>query len=165
MSGACSLTCSGIDQEKSVKRTPGFCRYCNSLRDKVQRCDSAQVDPESSMQEKSIPIIWFQIQNAFSHINNVLAQHCAKTGPEIRSSIIDLNTFFCSYSIMILALTGVAQWIECWPENRKIAGSIPSQGTCLPADNIPSWGCARDTDRCFSPFVFPSLPLSRKISK
>ena len=29
------------------------------------------------------------------------------------------------------ALAGVAQWIECQPVNQKVAGSIPSQGTCL----------------------------------
>ena len=29
------------------------------------------------------------------------------------------------------ALAGVAQWIECWPVNQRVAGSIPSQGTFL----------------------------------
>ena len=28
-------------------------------------------------------------------------------------------------------LAGVAQWTECWPTNQRVAGSIPSQGTCL----------------------------------
>ena len=28
-------------------------------------------------------------------------------------------------------LAGVAQWIEHWPVNRKVASSIPSQDTCL----------------------------------
>ena len=31
----------------------------------------------------------------------------------------------------ILALTGVAQWIERQPANQRVASSIPSQGTCL----------------------------------
>ena len=26
-------------------------------------------------------------------------------------------------------LAGVAQWVERWPANQKVAGSIPSQGT------------------------------------
>ena len=30
-----------------------------------------------------------------------------------------------------LPLAGVAQWIEHWPANQRVAGSIPSQGTCL----------------------------------
>ena len=30
-----------------------------------------------------------------------------------------------------LTLAGVSQWIESWPVNQKVAGSIPSQGTCL----------------------------------
>ena len=29
------------------------------------------------------------------------------------------------------ALAEVAQWIESWPMNRKVASSVPSQGTCL----------------------------------
>ena len=29
------------------------------------------------------------------------------------------------------ALAGVAQWTECWPENQRVLGSIPSQGACL----------------------------------
>ena len=31
----------------------------------------------------------------------------------------------------ILALAGVAQWIECQPVNQRVASSIPSQGKCL----------------------------------
>ena len=30
-----------------------------------------------------------------------------------------------------MALAGVAQWTEHWPANQRVAGSIPSQGTCL----------------------------------
>ena len=29
------------------------------------------------------------------------------------------------------ALAGVAQQIEYWPANQRVASSIPSQGTCL----------------------------------
>ena len=32
---------------------------------------------------------------------------------------------------LILALAGVAQWIECWPVNQKVVDLIPSQGTSL----------------------------------
>ena len=31
----------------------------------------------------------------------------------------------------ITALAGVAQWIECWPTNQRVAGSILGQGACL----------------------------------
>ena len=31
----------------------------------------------------------------------------------------------------IIALAGVAQWIECWHANPEVDSSIPSQGTCL----------------------------------
>ena len=30
---------------------------------------------------------------------------------------------------MSLAMAGVAQWIECWPENQRVAGSILNQST------------------------------------
>ena len=35
------------------------------------------------------------------------------------------------FNIRKSALVGVAQWIECWPANQRVAGSIPRQGTCL----------------------------------
>ena len=41
------------------------------------------------------------------------------------------------------ALAGVAQGTECWPVNQKVAGSIPSQGTCLGCSLDPGWECAR----------------------
>ena len=28
-------------------------------------------------------------------------------------------------------LVGLAQWIDYWPANQRVTGSIPSQGTCL----------------------------------
>ena len=33
--------------------------------------------------------------------------------------------------ILVFAPAGVAQWIELWPENQRVAGSIPSWDTCL----------------------------------
>ena len=33
--------------------------------------------------------------------------------------------------LQIIALAGVAQWIECRPANQRVAGSIPSQGPRL----------------------------------
>ena len=35
----------------------------------------------------------------------------------------------------VTALAGVAQWIEHRPANQRVAGLIPSQGTCL--DFVP----------------------------
>ena len=31
----------------------------------------------------------------------------------------------------VLSLAGVAQWIEHWPVNQGVAGSVPSWGACL----------------------------------
>ena len=51
-------------------------------------------------------------------------------------------------------LAGVAQWIEHWLVNQTVAGSIPSQGTCLGWGPGPQWGeCERQ------PHVDISLPL------
>ena len=38
---------------------------------------------------------------------------------------------FQSFKESLRALVGVAQWIERQPANQRVAGSIPSQGTCL----------------------------------
>ena len=39
-----------------------------------------------------------------------------------------------------LALAGVPQWIEHCPANQRVAGSIPSQGTCLGCIHGPQYG-------------------------
>ena len=65
-----------------------------------------------------------------------------------------------------LALTGVAQWIEHQPPNRKVKDSIPNQGTCL--DCGPSaqlWVCERQPHIDVSLPLSTSLLLSLKINK
>ena len=52
------------------------------------------------------------------------------------------------------ALAGVAQWIECGPANQRVAGSIPSQGTCL--GRGPG---AQEGAREKQPHIDVSLPL------
>ena len=55
---------------------------------------------------------------------------------------------------MRLGLASVALWVECWPENQRVAGLIPSQGTCLGCGPGPWWGvCERQ------PHIAISLPL------
>ena len=66
-----------------------------------------------------------------------------------------------------LALADVVQWIECWPKNRRVTSSIPSQGTCLGCRQVPGWGHVRGNllmyinhnDVSLPPFLppFPSL--------
>ena len=34
----------------------------------------------------------------------------------------------CQKKFQNTALAGVAQWIECWPENQRVSGSISSLG-------------------------------------
>ena len=52
------------------------------------------------------------------------------------------------------ALVGAAQWIECWPMNQRVAGSILNQGTCLGCGPGP---LLRALER--QPHLYVSLPL------
>ena len=62
-------------------------------------------------------------------------------------------------------LAGVAQWIEHWPANQKVAGSIPSQGTCLGCGPGPQWG-TYERQQHIDVSLSPSLPpLSLKVNK
>ena len=46
----------------------------------------------------------------------------------------------------LMALAGVAQWVECGPTNQRIAGLVPSQGTCLVCGPGPQMRvCKRQT--------------------
>ena len=51
-------------------------------------------------------------------------------------------------------LAGVAQWIECRPANQRVAGLIPSQGTCLGCGPGPQLGVHER-----QPHIDVSLPL------
>ena len=67
---------------------------------------------------------------------------------------------------MLETLAGVAQWTECWTAKQRVAGSIPSQGTCLGYRPGPQQGGVLEATKhcCFSPSLSPSLPLSLKIT-
>ena len=55
---------------------------------------------------------------------------------------------------LCLALAGIAQWIERGPANQGVAGSIPSQGTCLGCRPGSQWGMHGR-----QPHIDGSLPL------
>ena len=66
--------------------------------------------------------------------------------------------------IVQMALAGVAQWIECQSGNRRVAGLIPSQGTCLGCGPGPQLGaCKKQLISLTSMFLSLSLlsPLSK----
>ena len=50
---------------------------------------------------------------------------------EICGSVEELQLKDLCQKFQRRAPAGVAQWIECRPVNQRVAGSIPSQGTCL----------------------------------
>ena len=66
-----------------------------------------------------------------------------------------------------IALAGVAQWIEHQPVNQRIAGLIPSQGTCLGSRPGPQLGvCKRQAHIDVSrPLLLPPFPSKNKINK
>ena len=58
------------------------------------------------------------------------------------------------------ALAGVAQWIEYWPLNQRVAGLIPSQGTrfgCRPRPQLEAQKRQPHID-VFLPFFLPPFP-------
>ena len=60
----------------------------------------------------------------------------------------------------LLALAGVAQWIEYWPVNQRVAGSIPSQGTCLGYRPGPQLEvCERQPIDVSFPLILPLPPV------
>ena len=61
---------------------------------------------------------------------------------------------------VIIALAGVAQWIQCQPENQRVAGLIPSQGTCLGFEPGPHLGARESQPLAHQCFSLPS-PLSK----
>ena len=65
--------------------------------------------------------------------------------------------YVCLTNTCISALAGVAQWTECWLENRKLAG----QGTGLGCRPGAQWGRARGNPT----LMFLSLPSSLSKNK
>ena len=66
-----------------------------------------------------------------------------------------------------MALVGVAQWIECGSANQRVAGSIPSQDTCLGCGPGPQWGAHKrqphiDVSLPLFLHPFPSLEINKK---
>ena len=47
---------------------------------------------------------------------------------------VHVSIYTVTYKVYLKSkrvLAAVAQWIECWPVNQRVAGSIPRQVTCL----------------------------------
>ena len=64
-----------------------------------------------------------------------------------------------SQELLPSALAGVAQWTKRRPVNRKVAGSIPNQGTCLGCGPGPCLGAGeRQPTGVFLAYQRFSLP-------
>ena len=77
-----------------------------------------------------------------------------------------MRIFSVLIKIKLSALAGVAQWIECWPVNQRVAGSIPRRGTCLSFRSGPQCEPVRSNQWMYILHINvslpPSLPLSLK---
>ena len=63
---------------------------------------------------------------------------------------------------LVAALAGVAQWTRCWPVNQRLAGLIPSQGTCLGCGPGPQDGVHKRQPYIDVPLpIFLPYPLSK----
>ena len=60
-----------------------------------------------------------------------------------------------------VALAGVAHWIERWPANQRVAGLIPSQGTCL--DCLPGQVPNRQPHTDVSLPLFSCVEVDKKL--
>ena len=101
----------------------------------------------------NIPIFWF-----IKGLEQEYSYQVYSNGPKVES-VKNINQ----------ALTCVAQLVEHRLVKQKVAGLIPSQGTCLGCGPLPNGGvCERQpinisfTHQCVSPSLPPSLPLSLK---
>ena len=78
------------------------------------------------------------------------------------------NTYLIiSKNKITVSLTGVTQWIEHWPVDRKVASPILHQGTLLGRRPGPQRGAGKRqpiyvslAHQCFSPSLTPSLKLN-----
>ena len=75
-----------------------------------------------------------------------------------------VSTRKCSLQLKnyFIAPGGVAQWIERWPVNQRVTGSIPSQDTCLGCGPGPQYGAYERQPQIE---VSPSFSLPSLLSK
>ena len=107
-------------------------------------------------------IYWYVYMFAYETFNSYICNN--------KFVIIQFNTTFASLmtcstrrilvklNFQILALAGVAQWIECQTVNQRVAGFILIQGTCLgfrPGPLVKGGGAFKRQT-----YIDVSLPLS-----
>ena len=86
-----------------------------------------------------------------------------ENSPEVLDEMEASNLLHRELRVMIIALAGVAQWIEHQPVNQRVTGSIPSHSTCLVCGHIPIWGCVRGNHTLM--FLSLSFSLPSPLSK
>ena len=79
------------------------------------------------------------------------------------ASILAGSSTYFFFKRLVISLVRVAQWIGCWPANQRVAGLIPSLGTCLGGRPGPYRGLGRGNHTLM--FLSLSPSLSPKINK
>ena len=81
----------------------------------------------------------------------------------LKKGLLSFSRFFKNAEV---AQTGVPQWVRHHPANLKVAGSIPSRGTCLGCEPGPWLGACERQPLCVSYIdVSPPLSLPSSFSK
>ena len=83
----------------------------------------------------------------------------------MKTCIKDLETLHlatykcvCLFEKSLPALAGVAQWIEHWPENQRVAGSLSVRAHAQVVGQVPSRGRERGNHTLMFLSSFPPLP-------
>ena len=97
--------------------------------------------------------------------NNYL---CRRLAPPLRLYVLNRINYvvITKHQIPLYCpgLCGSVDWVLAFEPT--VTGLIPGQGTCLVWGARSPVGCMQEaTNRCFSPSLSPSLPLSLKINK
>ena len=75
------------------------------------------------------------------------------------------DSLYTSLRVSSFAMAGMAQWIECWHGNQKVASSILVMAHAWVVGQVLSWGCAGGNQLMFLSLFSPSFLLSLKVNK
>ena len=106
------------------------------------------------------PVVWLSETTPLNSVMHVIPDFSMNMSLYLKvlSSLLSMSftyrspLFFIHLYKTTWALAGVAQWTEHRPANQRVAGSIPSQGTCLGCRPAPQ-SCKRQ------PHIDIFLPL------
>ena len=86
-----------------------------------------------------------------------------KNNLKFYTSLLSCSYFYAFQNFCLLAMAGVAQWIEHQPVNQRVTSSIPNLGHMPGLWAMSPVGSVQEatTHWCFCPSLFPFLTLSQ----